>query len=260
MLLLGRLHGARTLVTIHSGGFVAAVASFGSLQQRLFKFLLAFTDHVVTVNHSQKEYLRDIWMVPVQQVSVIPAYLASNSLSDFAAPEDLVVLRDKGEGWLLMSGYGQSHYGYHELIEAMEGVPERLTHRLVVCVYNDKDEPYLARLQDMAEKRRVKLTILRDRTPEEFAWLLKQSVLYVRSTDRDGDAVAIREALAHGVPVVASNCVTRPDRARVYAVGQIHSLRVELRAALASGAPSDSDFVSTDNGAEILSLYERLLS
>ncbi len=49
-----------------------------------------------------------------------------------------------------------------------------------------------------------------DLSPSGFNWLLKNSDVYVRNTDRDGDSVAIREAIYWGLKVCATNVVDRP--------------------------------------------------
>jgi len=46
--------------------------------------------------------------------------------------------------------------------------------------------------------------------------LWKASDIYLRPTSTDGDAVAIREALSLGTPVVASDIVSRPQGVNLY--------------------------------------------
>ena len=43
--------------------------------------------------------------------------------------------------------------------------------------------------------------------------------------DRDGDCVAIREALGLGKTVLATDCVKRPDECILWATGDSHRLR-----------------------------------
>jgi glycosyltransferase involved in cell wall biosynthesis len=51
----------------------------------------------------------------------------------------------------------------------------------------------------------------------------KLSDIFLRPTRSDGDANSIREALYLGVPVIASDCVERPDQVLTFRTGDIPS-------------------------------------
>lgn len=59
-------------------------------------------------------------------------------------------------------------------------------------------------------------TILLYSGSDEFLKAMKCSDIFLRPTLSDGDANSIREALYLGVPVVASDCVDRPDGVRLF--------------------------------------------
>jgi glycosyltransferase involved in cell wall biosynthesis len=54
--------------------------------------------------------------------------------------------------------------------------------------------------------------------------LMGRSNVFVRPTFRDGDSISVREAVALGVPVVASNVGTRPDGVCVFEAGDVNGL------------------------------------
>src|SRR5258705_7958190 len=63
--------------------------------------------------------------------------------------------------------------------------------------------------------------------------LLRASDVTVRSTFVDGDAITVREALAFGVPVVASDTDFRPEGVTLFRRGDVSDLVVKLGQVLA---------------------------
>jgi glycosyltransferase involved in cell wall biosynthesis len=62
--------------------------------------------------------------------------------------------------------------------------------------------------------------------------LMSKSDLFVRPTYQDGDAISVREAVAAGVPVVASNVGTRPPGVALFRAGNVDELTKTLSAHL----------------------------
>jgi glycosyltransferase involved in cell wall biosynthesis len=52
---------------------------------------------------------------------------------------------------------------------------------------------------------------------------MRRCEVYLRPTKTDGDANSIREALFFGIPVLASDCVQRPDPVVIYKTGDLES-------------------------------------
>jgi glycosyltransferase involved in cell wall biosynthesis len=90
--------------------------------------------------------------------------------------------------------------------------------------------------------------------------LLRASDVTVRSTFVDGDAITVREALAFGVPVVASDTDFRPEGVTLFRRGDVSDLTAKLGQALAepSGGPP-SRRPTNDHSAAIWQLYAELV-
>jgi glycosyltransferase involved in cell wall biosynthesis len=85
--------------------------------------------------------------------------------------------------------------------------------------------------------------------------IIARSSVFVRPTVTDGDSIAVREALALGVAVVASDAVPRPPGALLYALGDADELVATVRAALQRrDAPPVED--QPDAVAHMVALYE----
>lgn len=61
-----------------------------------------------------------------------------------------------------------------------------------------------------------------------YSSLLKNSTVSIRPTRTDGDSLSVRESLALGVPVVASDVVSRPEGAIVFKAGDAADLKEKL--------------------------------
>jgi hypothetical protein len=69
-----------------------------------------------------------------------------------------------------------------------------------------------ARLQSLTADARERTSI---KVGDDLTDIFDRQVVYLRPTRRDGDAVSVREALASGIPTVASDIVRRPPGTRL---------------------------------------------
>ena len=69
-------------------------------------------------------------------------------------------------------------------------------------------------------------------SPDIILTVMQKLAVFLRPTFFDGDSVSVREALALGVPVVASDTGCRPDSVRLFKVGDCEDLCLQLDSAL----------------------------
>jgi glycogen synthase len=86
--------------------------------------------------------------------------------------------------------------------------------------------------------------------------IIRRLDVFVRPTYFDGDASSVREALALGVPVVASDTDFRPDGVIKFRRGDADDLAQKVAAAL--GTPAANRTVASSSGSleQLLGLYE----
>ena len=80
----------------------------------------------------------------------------------------------------------------------------------------------LARMSEVSLKKHVGLCDNLDH--QECLAVISRSALFLRPTLYDGDSLSVREALALGVPVVASTTDFRPDGVTLYRTGVFEDL------------------------------------
>lgn len=244
----------RTVLTIHSGSF----ARQSSWRQGLERSILRWFDRIVVVSQEQRSALLTLGVSPCR-IAVIPAYLAA-PIDRYDV--DLMSLvqgdRQRGLRIIITSGYGIPLYGHDQVVRALDTLAQHgQSCALYVCTYNTFDEIYLAAVSDLGGQL-PEFRLFRNLTPQQFTCLLAMSDVYVRATDRDGDAVAIREAHGAGIPVVASDAVIRPDYCRLYRLGDVQDLSSKLSAELNCRERSEVK-TESDSYQKIRAIYRELL-
>ena len=216
--------------------------------------------HVVAVSTEQRQFLIDTIGVPDQRASVIPAFLPPTVAASVRWASRIAQWRAAGRQVLSSSGSMQpiTIYGFHRLIDAARQVDAERPCAIFIAVCYTREEDYLQRLVDAAGP--IPLIIGRDMPPDELAWVIRHSDLYLRCSDFDGDAVAIREALYLGTPVLASDCVERPVGVATYATDDSVALVRALNRALADapdrGKPVRANRETVNAAARLRVVYQ----
>ena len=225
--LLAALPGsARKVVTIHSGSFIARFERGAKWRRALLVNLLRRFDRIVTVNDAQRAFIERLG-IDRAKMTVVPAFLPPVAR---ASDRARAVLASIGgcDRIVIASGSGVPHYGFHVILDALasEQAPRGRT-GLIFCTGNVHDEEYVRGLNERLAARGSS-RLVRDLDSAEFAWLLQQSDIFVRATDRDGDAVAVREAAYYGKVAIASDCASRPTGVMLFRTGEARSLAEQL--------------------------------
>src|SRR5439155_21144651 len=157
-------------------------------------------------------------------VPLIPAFIpASPAMPVPPLPAGLAAFLEERRPRLLWVGWleewkGGDLYGFEETLDLVQGL--RGGFPGLGCVF------VFSRLGSETDRARVREGV-RARGIEDAAHVLPDGLaglhalfarveLYVRPTRSDGDSVAMRESLAAGTPVVASDAAPRPEGCRLF--------------------------------------------
>lgn len=200
----------RIILTVHSGSFIKNYLSFGIVKQKFIKHLINCCHDIIAVGEEQADFIKQSLLSTTKtKVSIIPAYLPPKA-SSTANTQSIIEKLDPTKKILINSGYGVPLYGYEKLINAYsESENIQKNYQIVICLYNTYEEEYLT--ETFKDKEKLGIIIAKNLNANEFAHILQKADIYVRTTDRDGDAVAIREANYYGLSVIATDVIKRPE-------------------------------------------------
>lgn len=236
--------------TVHSGSFVNEARAQGAFKRILNAWVLRHLDRVVCVNSDTSRYIIDEMRCRTGQVCTIIPYMPSYSL---AAKES----RGGPPKTLLASGYGTPLYDWRTYLNACALRGDFEEFRFVF--YNKYDEPYYSEI--LGEGKRLlgaAFKVYNDLTPREFSEVLQDSDIFIRPTLTDGDSIAVREALALGKIVVASDAVQRPSSCYLFKTGDSNSLAEVIKFAAGDKCRQSLDQVLPDGREALRILYSVL--
>ncbi|MBV8843471.1 MAG: glycosyltransferase [Bryobacterales bacterium] len=184
---------------------------------------------IVCVNAAIRDALVAIG-VPEKKLEIKPAFIEPQR-GEFPLNPLLRAWMGRHSPVFSTTLFFRPEYGFEFLVSALAKL--RRTHPSLGCVVMGSGEE-----QGNAE-RLVRESGLQDNiffagdvSHESCLAVMSRSDVFLRPTFADGDSVSVREALALGVPVVASRVGTRPDDAILFEAGDREDLCARVEQAL----------------------------
>lgn len=214
-----RVRGRRLALRLRNSRLIDVMA-VGGIRARLVRYALRRMDLVICVN---RELAQEVHSLGVAEQAILhaPGFLppsercvARSSVAEnvwrFAKGADPLLVANGKISWYK----GADLYGLDQLTQLIGLLVKDFPRiKLVVCFwdYQDGDASRLRELHDMAEAEGAAKAIMLNTERGTMLPILAQADLFVRPTITDGDANSIREALALGIPTIASDVVERPS-------------------------------------------------
>ena len=216
--------GSGSMLTIHSG------MSPAYLKDRGFGRLLAWTAckfyrHIIAVNSEIKDVLLSR-SVPEARIEILPAFFPTlNALPEL--PENFKSWSHSHHPIISTALFFRPEYGFGLLVHAVGEL--RKKHPRLGCVVMGDSE---SRPEGLPQH----LFAIGDVTHESCLAVIARSDIFVRTTFSDGDAISVREAIAAGTPVVASDVVSRPAGTFCFKTGDARDLASKIESLLSGAA------------------------
>jgi glycogen synthase len=256
--LAGRLRDVTTVLTLHSGLLPGYVAGFGTSRRRLATWILRSFARVVCVN---PEICRSLQRLGVtgSRTAVIPAFLGVSGAPELSASDRALVREFRPLLVAVAGGEEDPERGLAVVLRAVQHLVPLIPGLGAVLMgwqVGPKTRPLI---EELALTGRA--VCLGEVSHDRCLALLRASDVTVRSTFVDGDAITVREALAFGVPVVASDTDYRPAGVTLFRRGDVSDLAAKLRQVLAerTGKGSSPRLVHEQSAKDIWQLYTELV-
>jgi len=203
----GKIFRKKIIVTLHSWGY-------SPYQKKILLIFLKGCNKIISVNISIKDELSIKEKVVVQY-----AFLPPNKMDDLPLPQEIltklsdIIKKGKriivGNAGQLFIYNSQDLYGLDLCIACARKFKMNNDPFFIIFTVSHRNE--------IAEKH---MHIIIEEKLEDYIYLfiglvsfpnlIKVSDLVVRPTNKDGDAITVREALFYNKPVLASNIIRRP--------------------------------------------------
>lgn len=249
--LVRRPFGPSPLLTVHSG-LLASFLALGARRRALVRSVAGAFARVVAVSPHIADHLARAG-ISRARLCVAPAF--TGAAKPGRPPLGLEALRAERRPLLTCSVAQSPIYGLRVLLAALPALARRLP-RVGLAVFGQEDAE---RVRALARRYRVedRVEYLGPLEHAQALAVIAASDAFVRPALADGDAISVREALALGVPVVASAVGTRPEGVLLFRNGDSLDLAAQLCARLASPRGKAS---SAASGLEpLLQIYREQL-
>lgn len=208
--------GAGAILTLHSGMVPAYLRSASRKHRLLARIVCGSCSRIVCVSTAIRDAILDLG-VPANKLELAEAYLGIASPDSPPDPQTLHWMNAHSP-LLSTAVFFRPEYGFELLLSAL--IQLRRHHPLIGCVVmGDGDHRARAEQQIGAAGLEKSVLLMGDVEHDICVTVMARSDVFVRPTLEDGDSVSVREAIALGVPVVASAVGTRPEGAILFPRG-----------------------------------------
>jgi glycosyltransferase involved in cell wall biosynthesis len=227
-------------LTLHSG----MVAHYLTVQARcrtFAKLVCRFYERIICVSPAIEEALASLG-VPRHRMEVRAAF-APPEYPAVSLDQPLVHWMENHRPLLSTTLFFRPEYGFPLLVDAIARL--RQQYPSIGCVVmgsceHGEDALDLVRQAGLEDH----MLLLGDVEHDRCLSVMAASELFVRATLHDGDSISVREALALGVPVLASRTGNRPDGIHFFQPGNVDDLvanALQVLPAEIGSADSESD-------------------
>jgi glycogen synthase len=218
--LAGQLGPGATL-TLHSGLAPAYLRGSRGWKREVARFACVLYDRVTCVNTEIADAVAELG-VEANKVQITPAFLPIEA-PHVSLPGDMQSWLEQRSPLISTTMFFRPEYGFEILLSALSRLKKRYPE--IGCFVMGSGEEH-AKAEALVEKSGLKGRIYLggDLDHELCLAVMARSSIFVRPTFRDGDSISVREALALGVPVVASNVGTRPEGVTLFTAGDVEGL------------------------------------
>jgi glycosyltransferase involved in cell wall biosynthesis len=221
--------GPGASLTLHSGMAPAYIRTAPEWMRRIIRMACVLYRPIVCVNEEIADAVAGLG-VAQDNLEITPAFLPTDA-PDVELPPDVENWVREHSPVVTSTMFFRPEYGFELLVKAVERLKEKYSRIGCLVMGSGEDRDQAGAL---VEKYGLGGTIYLagDLSHELCLALMARSLAFVRPTFRDGDSISVREAVALGVPVIASNVGTRPAGVRLFPAGDVARLVEQIEASL----------------------------
>jgi len=250
--------GTKAILTFHSGGYPASKAGRTARPRTLRGFILRRFDAIIAVNREIAAMFQRFGVSPGRIHTICP--FAAPALDKTALPDHLQRFFQSHRPVFLTVGLLEPEYDLTLQIDLMGRIRETYPGAGLLIAGSGSLEDVLRR-HIAGTPYSAHVMLYGDMPHQVTLRAMTECDVLLRTTLYDGDSVAVREALALGTPVVATNNGMRPGRVHLIPPrdpgGLIHAIRACLT--IPKNPKRALDAQADDHSEEVYGVYRDLL-
>jgi len=254
----GILNRRRTIIALDSGAMPDYVEDAGWILRTLMRVTLQLAGKVICRNKRGRDVLLKLGSKD-SSVLVIPGYIPAASSGPESIPSEVQAFLAAHAPVIGTVVAFRPEYGVDLLVDAVNQLASEYP-AIGLIVLGSGDEQNVPKvIRDLQQNGRV--AVIKDLPHPLCLAVMSRLDLFARCTYYDGDAISVREALALGLSVVASDTDYRPEGVTLFTKGDVKDLVKKLRCTLEqSGEVSVkvSRGAMPDTADRVLKLYHEL--
>ena len=252
------LPGRRSVLTFHSGGYPSSPAGQSASPRTLRGRILRRFDRIVVVNRELEQLFVRFGCAPSRIRVILPHPHPDRAAAEREVLEPgLEAFRRAHDPLLVSVNLLEPEYDIALQIDALAAIRDGHPQAGLVVVGSGSQDGEIRRVaasSPVAEHTLVTGDVAHGQT---LALILRAGAL-LRTTRFDGDSISVREALALGTPVVATDTGMRPDGCHLFPVGSLSGLVEAARGALDAARPTPEEDAEGDDLDQVLKVYREL--
>lgn len=227
---LSLLFNRKAIVTLGSGLLPKYIEKSNVILSVIIYLVLRYSSVVVCRNIYSKEAL--LRSCKRSDVRIVPGFLGVNKKDIGILPDSLEQFRYNNTPLIVSHATAEPEYGTYLLIRSCLRLINKFPNMGVIVIGMD-----IMDLNQMAIPHKFKdKFIFTGYTPHSTALaVIKSADVFVRSSVFDGDSNSVRESIALGTSVVASDTDFRPEGVNLFAVGNEDELVAKVTQILEEG-------------------------
>jgi len=251
------LPGRRTVLTFHSGGYPTSDAGRALRPSSPAAFILRRLGALIGVNNELSRYFVSLGADPARVHTIVPFALAETP-AEGPLPEPLGGFFASCSHRIFSASGFEPEYNITSQFQAMGAIVERFPRAgLAIAGYGRREAEIRAAAAALPWKDRVLLC--GDVPHASVLAAMRDADVCLRTTLYDGDAISVREALAVGTPVIATDNGMRPPGVTLVPIDDSAALASAVIAQLEAGHKSASPAgTGMENLAAVAAVYRAL--
>ena len=187
------------------------------------------------------------------------------SLQAITLDDNLEAFLNNHQTILSSTGYCfAKYYGFELAIDAINTINSESNGviGLVILGGNKTSDDYKKLLQKYGEDKLVHVFFAGDIPHKQVLSIISRSTIFLRPTYHDGDSNSVREAIAIGIPVVASDTELRPKETFLFTIGDSRAFVNQIYKILKSSSRQPQTInrvVDTTNLEAVANVYRSIV-